>query len=59
MFERIITQDDLIQLQGDYRIKEHILNVLPTQGLKISYGKKWNAVWKELLEEEKKKEWID
>ena len=59
MFEKIITQDDLIQLQGDYRIKEHILNVLPTQGLKISYGKKWNAVWKELLEEEKKKEWMD
>lgn len=58
-FEKLVTSDDIMDLSDDYVIKERILESLPTKGLKISYGKRWNARWKEIMKKRDEQKFLD
>lgn len=58
-FEKMVTSDDIMEIEDDYMIKDKILESLPTQGLKISYGKRWNAKWKDIMYRRKQESFLD
>ena len=58
-FEKLVTSDDIMDISDDYVIKDRVLESLPTKGLKISYGKRWNARWKEVMKKRDEQKFLD
>lgn len=58
-FEQLITSDAIMDISDDYAIKDKVLESLPTQGLKISYGKRWNAKWKDIIKKREEQKFLD